>query len=402
MSRHLYALLGAYTLLLSACVTSPSTPAAPGGGRSPLPGTSQGSMRNELTHEPSPYSVTDGGTLEAAQAGAPATFSFSVTRNGAPVRTFEVEHEKLLHLIVVRNDLQEFQHLHPDFDPASAHFTVPITFATNGTYALFVDFKIQSDSATVLPKDVVIGTPTAPTLLVVDDGEQHAGAYTVTPSIVSPIPAGMETMFVFAISKNGRPIADLQNYLGAKGHAVIIKEGSLEYLHTHPSGHGAAHGDTTEALSPGEVHFATTLPSPGRYKVFAQFRPEGNLITTANVYDVTAPPSGVDLNAGHGADHAEDIPTAREIRIETFQYAYAPAEIHVKAGEPVELLLTTRDVAHSFSVEGLDLNATILPGKETRLAFTPERLGWYHFGCDVYCGDGHPTMARKGGMLIVE
>lgn len=381
-----------FALLLSSCAAAPP------------PRTndySQSGFRNELTKEPSPYSITNDAFV-SAQAGTPTTLSFSITRDGKPVRAFEIEHDKLLHLIVVRNDLEEFQHLHPAFDAAISRFTVPVPFATKGTYALFADFKPEGDAATVLRTNIVIGAPTVPTTLSVDDGPQTAGAYTVTPSIVSPIPAGVETMLIFTVSKGTTPVTDLQNYLGAKGHAVILKEESLDYLPTHPSEHGAGHGDATEAPGPGEVHFAATLPAPGRYKMFAQFRPEGNLITVANVYEVIAPPSGVDLNAGHGEGHAGDASPVHKVRIEAFQFDYAPSEIRVKVGEPVEFVLTTRDVAHSFSVEGLDLNATILPGKETHLAFTPERAGRYHFGCDVYCGTGHPTMAREGGTLVVE
>ena len=37
-----------------------------------------------------------------------------VGADGQPVRDFEVEHEKRMHLIVVRRDGQGFQHLHPD------------------------------------------------------------------------------------------------------------------------------------------------------------------------------------------------------------------------------------------------------------------------------------------------
>ena len=400
MPLRLSSLIAASAFLLGACASNPAAPPAPLGGHPSSPGAEQRGMRNELTNEPSPYRIADDGTLAAIRLGVPATFSFFIERDGKPLRAFEMTHEKLLHLIVVRNDLEQFQHIHPDLNAASGRFTVPITFAMNGTYALFADFKPEDGEATVLRKDVVIGAPTTTTILGIDDGEQRAGAYTVTPSIVSPIPAGVETMLVFTVSKGSAPVVDLQNYLGAKGHAVILKEGSLEYFHTHPSEHGAGHGDATDAPGPGEVHFAATLPAPGRYKVFAQFRPEGNLITVANVYEVTVPPSGVDLDAGHGEVH--DAPNARAIRIEAFQYGYVPNEIRVKAGEPIDLVFTTRDVAHSFSVEGLDLNVTILPREETRIAFVPERAGTFHFGCDVYCGAGHPGMAREGGTIIVE
>lgn len=360
-----------------------------------------GGLRNELTKQPSPYTIHDDGTLARAQPETATSFVFSITRAGEPVRGFDVEHEKLLHFILVRNDLDEFQHLHPEFEASTGRFTVPVTFAKSGTYALFTDFTPSDDVATVLRKDVVIGAATTPTTPAVDDGPQTAGLYTVVSSVASPIPANIETMLVFEISKDGRPVADLQNYLGAKGHAVILAAQSLEYFHTHPAD-GAGHGDPTQAPGLGEVHFAATLPEPGRYKVFAQFRPEGELITVANVYEVTPTPEGIDLDVGHGEGHTGAEPAAREIRIEAFQYSYAPNEVRVKVGEPVEFVLRSRDVAHSFSVEGLGLNATILPDKETRLAFIPEQAGRYRFGCDVYCGEGHLDMSAQGGNLIVE
>jgi hypothetical protein len=39
--------------------------------------------------------------------------TFHLEQAGKPVKSLELLHEKLMHLIVVRNDLGEFQHLHP-------------------------------------------------------------------------------------------------------------------------------------------------------------------------------------------------------------------------------------------------------------------------------------------------
>jgi hypothetical protein len=70
-------------------------------------------------------SASAGGlTLELERArlprGVPAELSFIVRDDrGAPVRDFEVEHEKRMHLIVVRRDLTSFQHLHPTMSRAS-------------------------------------------------------------------------------------------------------------------------------------------------------------------------------------------------------------------------------------------------------------------------------------------
>src|SRR5687767_10230171 len=49
------------------------------------------------------------------QAGRPSRLSFQVLEEGGePVRDFDVEHAKRMHLIVVRRDMAGFQHLHPD------------------------------------------------------------------------------------------------------------------------------------------------------------------------------------------------------------------------------------------------------------------------------------------------
>lgn len=340
--------------------------------------------------------------LGPVAVGAERPLTFHLMQRGMALTQFDVTHEKVLHLIVVRNDLQHFQHMHPDLDPTTGLFTVPLTLPAEGTYAMYADFQPSGGTVTVLRKELAAGGPSTPTELSVDDSAQASGAYAVTPGLLSPIPAGVQTMLTYRIDKDGRPVGDLQNYLGAKGHAVMIKERTLEYYHTHPSDMTMAHGGAVEAPGPGEVHFQTEALAPGRYKVFAQFRPEGNLITVANVYEVTPTPEGIDLDVGHGEDHTAAEPAAREIRIEAFQYGYAPSDVRVKVGEPLEFVLSSRDVAHSFSVEGLGLNATILPDKETRLAFTPEQPGRYRFGCDVYCGEGHLDMSAEGGTLIVE
>src|SRR5579872_4913831 len=64
---------------------------------------------------------------------------------GATVKDFAQDHTKLMHFIVVRDDLQDFQHVHPDFDMATGEFSIPFTFPDNGRYRLFADFT-PSDS----------------------------------------------------------------------------------------------------------------------------------------------------------------------------------------------------------------------------------------------------------------
>lgn len=380
---------------LSACATAPALSQTPASS-SKNTAAPKTSSQNELTKKPSEFSLVPISGLYDLAPGKATTLVFNIDRGGNPVKDFLVAHEKLIHFIVVRNDLEDFQHLHPDLDAKTGTFTVPVTFPENGTYALFADFEPKDGEATVLRTDVTIATPTTPITLTVDDGPQSAGAYTVTPSVESPLPTGADQMFIFGISKNGKTVTDLQNYLGAKGHAVILKEGTLDYFHAHPADQGGGHGGMVMP-GPGEVIFMATLTTPGRYRLFQQYRPEGNLITVANTYEVFEPPSDVSADSGGDAN----VPT-QELSMEAFQWGYSPDVIKVKKGTRVTIHLTTRDVPHGFNLPDFDVSETILPGKTTTADFVADKTGTFSFGCDVACGSGHPKMAKSGGTLIVE
>ena len=330
--------------------------------------------------------------------GAPATFTFQVFQNGAALKEFKITHEKLLHLIIVREDLEHYQHLHPALDEESGTFTQEIAFPEPGPYVFFADLHPEGRDPAVLRASYTVPGDYTARGQAADDAPKRAGAYTVEPTVASPLPAGIDLMLVYEITKGGRPISDLQNYLGAKGHAVILKEKSLDYVHVHPTDEGAGHGGTITA-EPGQVLFATKFPSPGRYKVFTQFRPEGELVTVAHVFDVTAAPEGA--RDDHAGGHPEDA-AVRTFDVAAFQWGFEPDELRVKKGEHVTIRLTTRDVAHGFAIGDLGISETILPGKTATVEFVADKAGRFTFGCDVACGEDHDDMARAGGTLIVE
>ena len=96
---------------------------------------------------------SDGLTLAlqqtALERGRPTELRFSILgSDGQPVRDFEVEHEKRMHLIVVRRDGQGFQHLHPELgDDGVWH--VPLTLPDAGSYRVFADFKHDEEARTL-------------------------------------------------------------------------------------------------------------------------------------------------------------------------------------------------------------------------------------------------------------
>ena len=91
-----------------------------------------------------------------------------------------------------------------------------------------------------------------------------------------------------------------------------------------------------------------------------------------------------------GFSPAPDTP--RRIEVSVKRFAYTPAEITVKKGEPVTLVLTTEDVAHGLKFKELNLNAKFEKGKPAELAFTPDKVGDFVGHCSVFCGSGHGSM----------
>ena len=89
--------------------------------------------------------------------------------------------------------------------------------------------------------------------------------------------AGGSAELSYDLSRDGRPLADIEPYLGADGHLVALREGDLAFLHVHPE----------ESTTPGQIRFGASLPSAGRYRLFLQFRHEGGVRTVAHTLEVS-------------------------------------------------------------------------------------------------------------------
>jgi len=88
-----------------------------------------------------------------------------------------------------------------------------------------------------------------------------------------------------------------------------------------------------------------------------------------------------------------------------WEYVYpsgvtAEDEIHVPVGQPVELMMTSRDVIHSFHVPAFRIKQDVLPGRITNVWFTATQPGRYPILCAEYCGTGHSRM--RGAVIAME
>jgi cytochrome c oxidase subunit 2 len=61
----------------------------------------------------------------------------------------------------------------------------------------------------------------------------------------------------------------------------------------------------------------------------------------------------------------------------------------------VTLELESADVVMGFNAPDFNIRTDIVPGKVSRLRFTPDKSGTFVFLCDIFCGDGHESMNGK-------
>jgi len=95
---------------------------------------------------------------------------------------------------------------------------------------------------------------------------------------------------------------------------------------------------------------------------------------------------------------ANALPPERVIHITAKNFAFSPDSITLKKGEPVVFEISSGDRKHGFSLRAFGVRSDVLPGKVSRIRFTPEKTGKFSFSCDVFCGDGHEEMT---GTVVV-
>ena len=207
-------------------------------------------------------------------AGREQTFRFAIAGpDGRPVRDYTEEHDKELHLIVVRRDLSGFQHVHPTRD-ADGVWSIPLTLAAAGDYRAFADFAPAGDEGLALGVDLRVAGDYDPRPLTAPERTTEVDGYTV--ELAGDLAAGTSSELTLTVSRGGEPVSDLDPYLGAYGHLVALRDGDLAYLHVHPHGEP---GDGVTTAGPA-VAFAADVPTDGTYRLYLDFS-HGGVVRTA-------------------------------------------------------------------------------------------------------------------------
>jgi hypothetical protein len=279
-------------------VDAPGTHAAAGVGHTP---SAEPATRSRAT--PGGLAVVAAGyALELLDDQLPAgtaSLAFRVLGpDGAPVFDYDVEHVEDLHLIAVRRDLSGYQRVHAVLDPDGT-WRAPLEL-TPGSWRVVADFTPSALGLNVtLGSDLSVPGELTPQPLPEPAGVAEVDGFSV--ALTGELAAGRESELTLSVSRDGRPVTDLQPYLGSYGHLVALRVGDLAYLHPSPA--EPAEGATA---APGpHLTFAATAPSVGTYLLFLEFR-HGNAVHTAT-FTVLVLPDGEaavpDGPAGPDHDH---------------------------------------------------------------------------------------------------
>jgi hypothetical protein len=199
---------------------------------------------------------------------------------GKPIESFDISHEKKMHLIVVSKDLSYFDHLHPEYTN-QGKFEIGTSFPKDGEYKLIADFIPAGGQQKTETHWVRAGTDEGTQLPVIPDNNltQIVEGKEVTLRF-DKLQAGTEVQMTFTLkdAKTQTPITTLEPYLGAAGHVVMLSENAEQYIHNHP---------IDEKATGPEASFSTSFPKGGVYKIWGQFQHEGKVFVVPFVVKVS-------------------------------------------------------------------------------------------------------------------
>lgn len=213
------------------------------------------------------YSTDFKTTPATPQAGQSVTLSLTpkLKENPAAEVPLETNHGKKMHLIVVDETLNSFQHLHPDYQ-ASGNYDVKTTFKSGGNYVLFADYKTAEGGEVVTKHTLKVGgNGVAAPATTVERLTWTSNGISLT--LKGKFETGKTLHINGLLTQNGSPVnvETLENYLEAKAHIVFIEVADKDYIHVHPE------------TAKGNFHLHAEFEHAGTYRAWVQFMLNGKL-----------------------------------------------------------------------------------------------------------------------------
>lgn len=240
-------------------------------------------------------------------------FTFLRPGTGEVVKDFEIVHTKPFHLFVISRDMEFFEHIHPTMRPDGT-WTIDTTVPRSGCYEVLCDFMPAGGSGQFLSAPLVTadydGDLATDSAHLVPDAvlKKSVADITVTASFDPPQPTSCQYVhlnFYLTDTTTGRPITDLQTYLGQFSHMLLMSEDLQCYVHSHPNNFVIESEDNSNApeyIIPPDadldairggpaVMFDALLPKAGIFRAWAQFQRNGQVRTIAFTFTVAPGPA---------------------------------------------------------------------------------------------------------------
>lgn len=189
-----------------------------------------------------------------AETGKQTQLQFEIMQNGKAVQ-FMPLHEKLMHLILVRNDLLYFDHVHPEEN--NGVFTVPYTFLAPGEYRLWIEFSNGTMEHVIDYKLDVSGETIA-------EEPERLGDLQIAFSQPTLRQNALATLTFSITDKNGKEIPITEPLLGAAAHLIVVDSTLEEFEHAHD-----------EKMGSSELSFSYMPESEGNYTAWIEFIQNG-------------------------------------------------------------------------------------------------------------------------------
>ena len=230
------------------------------------------------------------------KAGEKLTLRFNVFHpgNGEPIKKFELVHDKRYHLFVISQDMNFFQHIHPEQNDDGT-WSIDVTLPRPGYYEILSDFLPSGGSSQFLARPLVTAGYTGDLLgasaHLVPDTVHSQTVDDLTATIdydPKTLIAGSYGHLTFHLKKTetDQAVNELQTYLGAFGHMLVMSEDMIDYVHSHPVDTPSPDLDLEQLRGGPDVMFEGLMPKPGRFRAWTQFRYHDKIYTFVNTFDV--------------------------------------------------------------------------------------------------------------------
>jgi hypothetical protein len=243
--------------------------------------------------------VTQGLAVDMAVSGParvnePVTLRFYVVEKpgNVAVNDLQIEHEKSIHVIGVRDDLREFFHIHP-VKTGPGMWEVTHVFPHGGNFKIWAEVAFLNASYSFGEPALTVSGDTGPATTAASDRPDYElrSGYQVTFKHTEPLVSGGTASLQFLIRDAAGREIQTENFLGAAMHMVIVKDDLGVCLHAHPIDVGFADPVIT---------FSEIFAKPGTYKLFAQFRPKGTNLPPDDAILAEFPVTVAAADAGAG------------------------------------------------------------------------------------------------------